>query len=687
MEDDSEFGIPSEEAVTSLLSDSLPTDGDAVICRIREKERTVIDSEGVIESREVDGSVEILNPSVVDRIWGVSLHLDGTGSTSMDEEAIKLREIQPDSSHLTIYTADPEPLLSIREIIDSEPVRDEVPSNSLPYTNEPHPVKVKIEIENVGSEPLIDIEIVRSIPPEWEFSPDLGYSISEDVLIWKIPRLDISEVKSLDLEPIISISSTQSIGSGEISATYKSPGLLSTLVPISLRASTRHVSYVTATEGERPGEWGCVCSFENASSFSLTMEAASMEVVGREEPLLSISGMKEVVRPMAKWESQSVPYTSNERPRFTQKIQSSVAPAIDIGSAGSLILRSKSLPIVDARVEKGYAKSRIRSYTEDVVQTKIKVENVGSATINLLRMVDDLPPIFEKVKLSDISVEIGSRVVDTENMRLDIVDGRSLTVEEISGDGHTIQLLIGTTSPVALQPGEVLTIKYPAITSDPSATGMPIGSPCRGDLSSERHGPVITRECVKIPAISVITQRREVRTGKSIFPGPELGQHEIRLLFTNTSDTPLEDVTILDSIGLKFEMLSSEVSVTTGRTIEVNHSSEKNDRSEIHRWGVGRVECGESIEVVALIESEDLAADPEAEGSLGAEFGEEAEVEPNLPKWFGEDGEWIHGIEEHLEAPVPVCAVCGGDILPGGLVCANCAATSPYESIASEEEE
>ena len=687
MEDDSEFRIPSKEAVTSPLSDSLPTDGDAVICRIREKELTVIDSEGVIESREVDGSVEILNPSVVDRIWGVSLHLDGTGSTSMDEEAIKLREIQPDSSHLTSYTADPEPLLSIREIIDSEPVRDEVPSNSLPYTNEPHPVKVKIEIENVGSDPLIDIEIVRSIPPEWEFSPDLGYSISEDALIWKIPRLDISEVKSLDLEPIISISSTQSISSGEISATYKSPGLLSTLVPISLRASTRHVSYVTATEGERPGEWGCVCSFENASSFSLTMEAASMEVVGREEPLLSISGMKEVVRPMAKWESQSVPYTSNERPRFTQKIQSSVAPAIDIGSAGSLILRSKSLPIVDARVEKGYAKSRIRSYTEDVVQTKIKVENVGSATINLLRMVDDLPPIFEKVKLSDMSVEIGSRVVDTENMRLDIVDGRSLTVEEISGDGHTIQLLIGTTSPVALQPGEVLTIKYPAITSDPSATGMPIGSPCRGDLSSERHGPVITRECVKIPAISVITQRREVRTGKSIFPGPELGQHEIRLLFSNTSDTPLEDVTILDSIGLKFEMLSSEVSVTTGRTIEVNHSSEKNDRSEIHRWGVGRVECGESIEVVALIESEDLAADPEAEGSLGAEFGEEAEVEPNLPKWFGEDGEWIHGIEEHLEAPVPVCAVCGGDILPGGLVCANCAATSPYESIASEEEE
>lgn len=687
MEDDSEIVIPSKGTVRSTLSDSLPTDGDAVICRIREEERTVIDSEGMIESREVDGSVEILNPSVVDRIWGVSLQLDETNFTSIDEDVIKLREIQPDSSHLTRYTANPEPLLSIREVIDSEPVRDDFPSISLPYTSEPHPVKVRIEVENVGSESLIDIEIVRSIPLEWEFPPDLEYSISEGNLIWKIPRLEVNEVKGLDLEPTINIGSTQTIGSGEISATYRSPGLLSTLVPTSLRASTRHVSYVTATEGERPGEWGCVCSFENASSFSLTMESASIEVVGREEPLLSISGMREVIKPKAKWESQSVPYASNERPRFTQRIQSSVVPAIDIGSTGSVILRSKSLPIVDARVEKGYGRSRIRSYTEDAVQTKLKIENVGSATINLLRMVDDLPPIFEKVKLSDISVEIGSKVVDAENMRLDIVDGRTLTIEETAGDGHTIQLLIGTTSPIALQPGEVLTIRYPAIASDPAATGMPIGSPCRADISSERHGPVITRECVKIPAISVVTQRREVRTGKSIFPGPELGQHEIRLLFTNTSDTPLEDVTILDSIALEFELLSSEVSVTTGRMIDVSHSSSKNDRSEVHRWGVGRVECGESIEVVALIESEDLSADPEAEGSLGAEFGEEAELEPNLPKWFGEDGEWIYGIEEHLEAPVPVCAVCGGDIPPGGLICGNCAAVSAYESLASEEEE
>ena len=60
MEDDSEFVIPSKEAVRSTLSDSLPADGDAVICRIREEERTVIDSEGMIESRDMDEFMSVL---------------------------------------------------------------------------------------------------------------------------------------------------------------------------------------------------------------------------------------------------------------------------------------------------------------------------------------------------------------------------------------------------------------------------------------------------------------------------------------------------------------------------------------------------------------------------------------------------------------------------------------------------
>ena len=685
MEDEDGEVHDSETRPETALSTEYPSDGDAVICKIREHEESIQAPDGKFELRNVNGSVEIINPSKIDRIWGVSLQLDQIDATTLKEKIIKLREIQPSSTHRTEYDAEHGPLLSIKEVLDTEPTRDEVPSLSLPYTSEPHAIKIRIEIENLGSEPLSDIDINRVIPPQWEFKPGLDYSIMDDSLIWRIPRLEINQIMTLELEPTISISSTEAMESGEIVAKYESPGLISGLVPNSLRASTRHISYVTATEGERPGEWECVCAFENASSFSLTLEAASMEVVGKEEPLFTIAGIKEILKPSHTWNSQPVPYSSSDRPRFTQRIQSSVVPNLDIASSGSVVLRPKSLPIVDARVEKGYDRSRIRSYTEDVVHTNISIENVGTSTINLIRVVDDLPHIFDRISMESLSVSINSRIIQHENMRLDLVDGRNLTLEEGTGDGHTIQLLIGTKSPISLRPGEVLNLGYLAEALDPSATLNPIGSPCRVDLSSERHGPVITRECVKIPAIGVITQRREFKTGKSIFPGPEAGQHEIRLIFRNTSDTPLEDVVILDSLTSNFGMISSDVSSSTGRELTFEHTSASEEGSEVHRWSVGRVECSETIEVTAMIESEDPTSDPEDSGSLGAEFGDEAEVEPNLPKWFGEDGDWIHGVQEEMVAPVPICAICGGDIPKGGLICRTCAESQPL--VSGDEEE
>ena len=80
------------------MSTEYPSDGDAVICKIREHEESIQDSDGKFESRNVNGSVEIINPSEIDRIWGVSLHLDQIDATTLEQNNIKLREIQPSSN-------------------------------------------------------------------------------------------------------------------------------------------------------------------------------------------------------------------------------------------------------------------------------------------------------------------------------------------------------------------------------------------------------------------------------------------------------------------------------------------------------------------------------------------------------------------------------------------------------------
>ena len=129
-----------------------------------------------------------------------------------------------------------------------------------------------------------------------------------------------------------------------------------------------------------------------------------MEVVGKEEPLFTITGIKEILKPNHTWNSQPVPTVPMIGLVSLQRIQSSVVPNLDIASSGSVVLRPKSLPIVDARVEKGYDRSRIRSYTEDVVHTNISIENVGTSTINLIRVVDDLPHIFDKISMESLQL-------------------------------------------------------------------------------------------------------------------------------------------------------------------------------------------------------------------------------------------------------------------------------------------
>ena len=314
MEDEHPPGSDATTLTHDEVQEGRDLDGESVVCKIYEHEESVVDFNGLTKSRQVTGDIEIINPSNVDRIWGVSVQLSRIESTTLETEKISLREIQPDSSHRTSYSSESDTHLSLREVIDTEPVRDEVPSISLPFTSEPHVIKLKILVENVSNEVLSDIVVTRIIPEQWNIKPGLDYSLTDDELVWKIQRLDINQITILELEPTVAITSTDAIMSGATSASYRSSGLLSGLACNSLRASTRHISYVTATEGERPGEWECVCAFENASSFSLNLEAASMEVVGKDEPLMSVSGLRDIIRPQNTWKSQPVSYSSSATP-------------------------------------------------------------------------------------------------------------------------------------------------------------------------------------------------------------------------------------------------------------------------------------------------------------------------------------------------------------------------------------
>ena len=168
MEGEDVRSLMVKPALNRLITE-YPSDGDAVICKIREHEESIQAPDGKF-GQGMSAGVEI----IVDEIDGTRIVSSSNqiDATTLKENTIKLREIQPRSTHRTEYAAEHGPLLSIKEVLDTEPTRDEVPSLSLPYTSEPHAIKLTIEIENLGSEPLSDIDISREIPP-WELKPGL----------------------------------------------------------------------------------------------------------------------------------------------------------------------------------------------------------------------------------------------------------------------------------------------------------------------------------------------------------------------------------------------------------------------------------------------------------------------------------------------------------------------------------
>ena len=268
------------------------------------------------------------------------------------------------------------------------------------------------------------------------------------------------------------------------------------------------------------------------------------------------------------------------------------------------------------------------------------VENTGSAPINVMRLLDDIPGIFNPPEINQVRIEMEGSDLNDEQYRIEVVDGTQLEEQLVSPDsqGHALRITVGTSAPLGLQPGKSLTITYPLHAADPSPQNNKLAAPIRADFSMERFGPVATRHCNRAPLIRVVHRRRRFSTGKEVFPAAGPGRYEILLMFQNDSDSALEDLSLHDVVPGTFNIEKSTVRSNQSGERVVDYSKESAREGTHVTWPIGRIEKDERIEVVFEIqgdsESEYKVAD--AQDYHGATFGDEVDEEPNLPEWVDE---------------------------------------------------
>ena len=555
----------------------------------------------------------------------------------------QVKELDPTEETAIPYTASGPRMLVLKESIDTESSRDEEPSLSMVFSDSPQEIEINIEIENVSPAPLYDVEVKRTIPESFILPDDSIYSVEKDSVVWDIGRMNIGEKRNLAISARVNTESVEKINAGVTSATYSSEATVSRTRFDRVSGSGRQFSYVNAEEDDRPGVWHCTCVFENKSSFVVSLSGATVRLIGREDPILEVSDIRQDVPPEGKWDSMVKRVESDDQPSFTQEIRFSILPRVSVQSSGTVELKEQQLTVLDAALQKRFDKSRIKSYISSKIETVITLENTGTSEINVLRVLDDIPGIFDTPNTEDISIEIEGTELKQEQYRIDLVNGTQLEEKYVSPDreGNSLRMTIGTSAPLGLQPGKAVVIRYPLLAPDPSPRNELLVAPIKVDFSSERFGPVATRTVDKPPIISVVHKRRNISTGKEVFPGGKPGQYEIMLMFHNSSDSALDDLALHDIVPGTFSIEESVVrSDKEGERDSSITKESARDGTQV-TWAIGRILQRERIEVLYTIQG-----DPEAEYKVsdaqdfhGATFGDEVDEEPNVPQWLEQQEE------------------------------------------------
>ena len=617
------------EIRTLDVVDQIP--GDKLEGSLHEVESSTQTVDGDVVEQNVSGLLTINNPSEKDRLWDIDIFLHKLKATDVDNGHMPLQELDAGNDHTMDYSVSGPVMLSVRERFDTKPDRNQEMSTSAVCADEAQSITLELEVENVGPVDLNDVVVTREIPSQMTVTSEgENYSVSKKSLSWTVATLSPGGKRTLPLTADLVTDVIDEVSAGKTSATYTADATLSGMSIVELDAFCRGFSYMDVDEDERPDNWRCQAVFENRSSFAVDLVKLQVKQAGSDRLLFDITDVEKDVHPDGRWESDVVVVPATEEPNFNQELGFTVIPRVTHSTEGSIDLEEYVIKVLEADVNKTYSTEILRTYREANVDAEISIKNTGSATINLMRLTDDVPGIFNSPDTEQVSCAIDGNELVNDQFRIEVREGVTLEETALSpdGTGHTMLLTIGTKGPIGLEPGQEMTISYPLVAPDPSPENDMVAAPMRSDFSAERYGPVATRLLEDVPSIRIIHKRRKFSTGKEVFPAGGSGRYEVLIMFQNRSDSALQDLMIHDIVPSDFEIKDFNIRSDSGvREAKMEKADDENGIKV--SWHIPVIEKDERIEVIY-----ELVGDAGAEYKVsdaqefhGATFGDELDVD------------------------------------------------------------
>ena len=623
--------LSGEQAGATIRSraevDEVP--GDKLEGTLHEIEDSVLNCDGEVVKQSVKGTLTINNPSADDRIYDIDVILDNADSTDIGGDHVSVDELEAGKKYSMKYKVEGKRMMALRERLDTNPARSQERSLSVSYGPEGGPLALELEVENLSAVSLENVVVSRPVPKEIHFENTGTAQIDGNSLTWEVGTLAPGEKQVLAIEGKITVTNTKTINAGVATATYTAESTLSDLNFRELDAFCRGFTYMRVVEDERPDNWICKTIFENRSSFAVDLVKLQVRMKGSNELLFDIHDVDQDVHPNGKWESDEKTVVATSEPDFTYDLSYTILPRATRSTEGTMKLEEKKFDVLDAEVEKEYSTTGLRSYRNQKITSTITLSNKGSSTINLMRLTDDIPGLFDAPEMDSLRISIGGKDLEPEQYKAEVSSGITLEKEHRSpdGDGHTLTMTIGTRGPLGLKPKDKIVMTYDLVAPDPSPDNKKVVAPMRAEFSAERFGPVCGRDCDSPPSIKVIHHRRNFSAGKQAIPLGGKGRYEVLILFENNGDTALQDVYINDVIPSNFDIKDWYVKGADGKRQDCEMVTEDHEDGTHISWHVPVVGKNERIEVSFEIKGTG-EVDAEALNRFhGVHFGDEVETE------------------------------------------------------------
>ncbi|MHA1882173.1 MAG: hypothetical protein ACTSUO_03930 [Candidatus Thorarchaeota archaeon] len=536
----------------------------SVIIDIEETEKTRIGEFSKLESITTTGVLSVNNISERARIWNVRVLLgESRQSTDIEAESLPAGEVDAGGKWETDYTVDvSKPILKLTEVFDTcgEIATDE-PHWAYVHGKNNH-VRITLTVKNETDVQLEDVILNKTIPPELSDitiesakSGSAEYDEGTRQVVWKDLVLYPNEDSTLVIGAIGRVEDGETKHAGEIVVDYKGEGQQRSVLMPDMTALTEFLTGIETAENE-PNQWECILECSNESDIMVRLDKAEVYLSPEDgsEKVKKIEEAPELeMTPGQEWTTK-FEIGSKSPPKCTQEVVYTPMNKVTNRVIGTVEKTAQPIPVVHIDYTKTFDPPEVNSFDKTPVEVKIEVKNVGTAKLNDILVVDNLPDDVMPPKKEHVTISIrGSEYTGEYGVTINPDDQEPETPHTLTFEINGLKDGVGE-----LMPGEVLTIEY-AIMAWRNRPEKEYPSPIQCDANTYPAGITATVAGEgDTHKIGIVYKKRRISTKKAINKGADAGAYVVMLVVENKGEVTVENVRVTDWIPSGFEYISTD---------------------------------------------------------------------------------------------------------------------------------